>query len=294
MASGWNTGDSISNAVDFIIDTARAERDNGTVMTRLVDRQTLPKNSGYTWDETTVLRFDDPTGITETTELNDFRRFETSALAITPTMVGLAHFWTDRAKARLSTKVLAQTTVQMQNAFDRLKDKDLLVHMDTFASLGGAGTTITQGYIGAAAAVNATGRVDEPWDGAQATVLHSYQIKYLEDELLSGIGTYPTPNGLSEEVYRRGFRGMCRDTEIFFDNNLTIDSAADAKGGTFARGGGGAIVLVQGFNQRVKTREAPNKGGGGEEMYMYDDYGIGSRNTNWGTELYFDATAPTS
>lgn len=294
MATGWNTGDSIANAKNFMIDTARAERDNGAVMTRLADKRTLTKNMGYTWDETTVLRMDDPQDITENTDLDNYQLYQTSAIAITPTQTGMAVFWTDRAKARLSLDVIKQTTVQVQQGFDRRKDKDGLIVIDTFASLGGAGTTLTQGYIRAGKTNNATGRQDEPWDGPQAAVLRSEQVKAIEDELLQGIGTYPTPNGLSEEVYKRGFQGMLAGVEIFVDDNLTVDSGNDAKGGVFARGTGGAIIHVQGMAPRVLVKDEPGKGGGGESTFHYDDYAWGIRNSNWGTELYFAADQPTS
>jgi hypothetical protein len=294
MATGWNTGDSISNAKNFMIDTARAERDNGSVMTRVVDRRTLTKNQGKTWDETAVLRMDDPADITENTDLNNYQLYQTSAIQIQPTMTGMAVLWTQEAKDTLSTKVIQETSVQVQQSFDRRKDKDLLIVLDTFASLGGAGQILTQGFIGAAAARNRTGLQNEPWTGSQATIIRSEQVYAIENELLSGIGTYAVPNGLTEEVYRRGYKGMVRETEVFVDDSSAIDGSGDFKGGTFARGNGGAIVLVQGFDMRVLTKDAPEKGGGSEITYHYDKYAAGIRNVAWGTELYFAADVPTS
>ncbi len=297
MAAGWNTGDSFTDAhvKNFMIDQARAERDTGAVMTRVVDRQTLTNNQGYSWEESVVLRFDEPQGITEQTILNDFRRYETDQISITPTQVGMAVLWTDRSKKRLNSKVLAQTTVQVQKAFEKKKDKDLIDLFALFAAGGaGAGNTLTQGHIGAAAALNSTGRLDEPWDGPQATVIHPYQLHDLESELLTGLTLSPIPNGLTESTYKMGYKGMVRDTEVFVSQNIERDTADDATGATFARGNGGAIVYVQGMSPSVESKRAPEKGGGAEETYHYDDYGQGVRQVDWGTRIISDITNPTS
>jgi len=48
-------------------------------------------------------------------------------------------------------------------------------------------------------------------------------------------------------VYKNGFTGkMINGSRVFMDNEITIDSPNDAKGGAFSSGAGGAIILVQG------------------------------------------------
>lgn len=268
-------------------------REYGSVMTRVVDRQSLTPNTGLSWIETVIENMD-AQDVTETTDLDNFQQYEDAKIAIEPAMIGIATFITDKAKRRLNKKSLAQVGQQPQNAIERRKDTDGLAVLDTFTSLGGAGTTLTAGHIRAAAKQNGVGGGTEEWDGPQATVLHGYQVKDLEDEIVAGIGTYNIPNGLSESVYKTGFKGLIADTEVFVDNKITIDASDDAKGGTFARGTGGAIVLVQGMPRTPHFKYMPEKGGGGEAMYMYDEYKYGVRQSSWGKEIYSDAATPTS
>ena len=288
---------SLQDSVETIIAASRMRREFGTVMTRVVDNETLDKNTGTAWNETTVETMN-AQDIDELTDLNNFQQYVDVLLSVTPTIIGLAVFITDRAKARVSTKTLAQMGKQPQNAIERRKDKDGLVILDSFTAVGSAGTTITAGHLRAAHALNraggVTGTTAEPWDGAQVTIIHSYQHKVLEDEIEGGLGTYPVPNGLSEEVYKNGYQGRIAQSELFIDDNLVIDTNSDVKGGTFARGDGGAIVLVNGIQKPPKFVRNEFKGGGGESVVTYDEYKYAIRQTNWGTEDFFDAPTPTS
>ena len=123
-------------------------------------------------------------------------------------------------------------------------------------------------------------------------VLHGYQLKDIEDELLSGIGTYILGEGETARVFKQGFKGMCRGAQVYEAGNISIDSSDDAKGGVFARD---ALVLVQGKVPWAKTIRNEKLGGGATEVLHYDEYAYGERSSgNWGFELYSDATAPTS
>lgn len=299
MPSGPTTTSSLSDSLQQILDNARMRREYGTRVVNTVDKRTLPKNTGLKWSEVAVERID-AQDIDEDTDLNNFQMLVDTLFDIEPVQSGLATFMTYKAKDRVASETLAETGSTMQNAIERKKDKDGIVIFDSFssASAPGAGATLTQGHIGACVANvregGTTAATSEPWDGGIAFIGHSFQILDLENEPLSGIGTYPTPNGLTDEIYRNGFKGMCRGAEVFPDDLITIDSSDDAKGCVFARGKGGAIVFVQGSSPRKMERENPARGGGGIEMFLYDDYAYGIRNANWGREVYSDATRPTS
>ena len=117
-------------------------------------------------------------------------------------------------------------------------------------------------------------------------------LKDVQDDIVAGIGTYTIPAGLTEETFRRGFRGSLFNSNVFTDGNITVDSLDDAKGGTFARM---AMVLVEGFSPTAYTEFMPAKGGGADALWMYDEYALGERSAgNWLFELYSDATAPTT
>lgn len=295
MAAGPTTTGSLADSQETIIADARMRRQYGTVMTRVVDNKRLKKNTGLSWNEIVVENLS-AQDVDENTILDNFQQYADALLTVTPTIVGLATFVTDRARNRLSSETLGQMGKQPQNAIEIRKDTDGLAVLDTLSgrSIAGAGTTLTQGHIRAHIAQNRNGGTTEQWTGPQAAVLHSYQLKDLEDELLAGMSTYPAPNGLSAEVYRDGFSGMLGGAEVFWDDNITVDSSDDAKGGVFARGDGGAIVLVQGHSPRMATVRDEFRGGGGEKFVMYDEYNYGVRQSSWGGEVLSDATAPTS
>lgn len=291
--AGETTSASLGDSLHYIQDEARMVREYGTQMTRLVDKRTLPHNTGRAWDEISISRID-AQSVDEDTDLQNFQNFVDTLFSVEPVMIGIATFITDKARDIVSKKTLAETGGGMQNAIERQKDKDGLTVLDSGTSYGGAGTTLTSGVLSAAQTENAFGNGVEGWTGRQVAVLHSRQIKDLRDEVTSGIGTYPTPNGLTEEVYRQGFRGSVDGVEIFADDLMTIDASADVKGGVFAAGKGGAIVYVQGPGKKIKERYNPARGGGGMEVYMYDDYAYGIHLANSLAEIYSDATAVTS
>lgn len=128
--------------------------------------------------------------------------------------------------------------------------------------------------------------------GTIVTVLHGFQIKDIQDELKSGVGTYAIPSGITEDVFRRGFQGTVGGTNVYEDGNIAINATPDARGAVHARE---AIVMVQGMSPRSTTRRREEIGGGAEEMFIYDEYGLGERSAgNWLYGVLTDATAPTS
>ena len=127
-----------------------------------------------------------------------------------------------------------------------------------------------------------------------AFVLHGYQMKDLYDELVAGVGTYPIPAGSTADVFKGGWTLPIMTATGFMDDNITIDSTPDAKGGVFASGSGGALVLCQARAPWVKMVRNEKLGGGSSEVFHRDEYAWGERLDVWGAELFSDATAPTS
>lgn len=193
---------------------------------------------------------------------------------------------------RITKKGVAKIGALAQQAIQRKKDEDGLVVLDgATTSLCGAGSTLTSGHVSAAKnriSSNAT----EPGNPPYRCVLHGYQIKDIQDEILAGVGTYNVDEGLTARVFAEGFSGMVGGAQVYEDGNITIDSSSDAKGGVFAQEG---IVLVQGRSPWILTKDRPEIGGGAVSVYHYDEYAYGERSSgNWLYEIYSDATAPTS
>uniref|UniRef100_A0A6M3LJY1 Putative capsid protein n=1 Tax=viral metagenome TaxID=1070528 RepID=A0A6M3LJY1_9ZZZZ len=290
MAVGWTTTGSLADSLDDVRSSARIVREYEGAMPNLVDKVTLGEGIGLSWKE---IKYEQLTAqaVTETTELDNPQQLADSLITITPSVVGLETFITDRVRARISKKGFAKIGSLGQNAIQRKKDEDGLV---LFASATGtadpgAGNTLTSGYI-AAAVANITGNTTEPGHAPIRCVLHPFQIKDLYDELVAGVGTYVVSEGLTARVFQNGFTLPVAGCEIYSDGNIAI-SGTDCKGGVFAMEG---IVLVQGRAPRIVEVRNEKRGGGGHHVYHYDEYAFGERLSNWVYLMESDCTAPTS
>lgn len=291
MAAGNTTTGSLADSQELIIDSARIVREYDGVFMRTCDVQRLGENTGLSWEEISLAALQ-AQAVTENTVLDNPQQFADTLFTITPTVIGIQTIVTDRVYRRLTKKTLGKMGELAQNAITRKKDEDYLTVLDgATTSLGGAGSTLTSGLISAAVS-RIKGNTVEPARGQIVTVLHPFQVKDLQDEIVGGIGTYTSINGLEEKVYREGWAGKLFGSDVFEDGNMSIDASDDAKGGTHARE---AVVMVAGHSLRKEMRRRPEIGGGADEMFMYDEYAYGERSAgNWLLEIYTDATAPTS
>lgn len=291
MPSGTTTTSAIADSLPSMRQSARTVREYEGVMPQLVDKKTLGEGIGLDWNEITYSALV-AQAVTETTELDNPQQLADSLLTITPTVVGIETLITARVMKRISKNGLAQIGKLAQQAIQRKKDEDGLTVLDgATTSLCGAGTTLTSGHI-SAAKNRISSNVTEPGNPPYRCVLHGYAIKDIQDEIIAGVGTYNVGEGLTARVFSEGFQGMVAGAQVYEDGNITIDSAADAKGGVFAMEG---IVMVQGRTPWILTKDRPEIGGGATSVYHYDEYAYGERSAgNWLYEIYSDATAPTS
>ena len=294
MAVGWTTTGSLADSLDDVRSSARIVREYEGVMPQLCDKQTLGEGIGLSWQEITYAALT-AQAVTETTELDNPQQVSDSLLTITPTVVGIETFLTDRVQARINKKGFARIGELGQNAIQRKKDEDGLTVLASGATTAspGAGNTLTSGHV-AAAAYNISSNATEPGKKPYRGVFHGFQLKDLFDELVAGVGTYVVNEGPTARVFSSGFTLPIAGTEIYEDGNISIDSSADAIGGVFAMEG---IVLVQGRAPRVVTTRNEKRGGGGDHVYHYDEYAYGERPSaayGWVQKLVSDATAPTS
>jgi hypothetical protein len=285
------TTGSLADSQEFIIDSARIVREYEGVFMRVTDVQKLEENTGLSWDEISLSQLT-AMSVSETTVMDNPQSYVDTLFTITPTVVGIQTIVTDRVYRRLSKKTLGKMGALAQNAIQRKKDEDFITVLDgATTSLAAANASLTSGHISAAVA-RIKGNTTERGTGPIFTVLHPFQLKDIQDELVSGIGTYAIPSGMTEETFRKGFMGTLFGSNVFEDGNISVDANDDAKGGVFAKE---AIVMVQGHSNRKETRRRPEIGGGADEMFIYDEYAYGERSAgNWLYEIYSDATAPTS
>lgn len=291
--SGENYTTNLTDSLNTLVAAARAVGEYEGVMSKLVEKHTLEENSGLTWNEVSFAKIT-AQNVSETDRLNNPQQAVDTNFAITPTITGIHMVFTDRVKRRISSLAWAKLGQLAANAMVRKLDTDCLLVLDGFTSLGGANTTLNSGLI-AAGAARVKGNATEPAVGPVYTVLHPFQIYDLHQELVSGVGTYPVPEGVTARVFQEGFKLPVAGTDVFADGNISIDSSDDAKGGTFARQG---IVLVEGKAPWKETDRDGSLGGGADVVWLYREYAAAERlaggsTSAWGYELYSDATAPT-
>jgi len=289
--SGWTTTSALADSLDDVRSSARIVREYEGVMPQLVSKETLGEGIGVSWQEITYAQLT-AQAVTETTDLDNPQQISDSLLTITPTMVVIETFLTDRVLARINKKGWAKMGQLAQNAIQRKKDEDglTLFASATGTSDPGAGNTLTSSYI-ASAKANISSNTTEPGSPPFRCVLHGFQIKDLHDELTAGVGTYVVTEGLTARVFSEGFKLPVAGCEVYEDGNITIDGSGDAKGGVFAQEG---IILVQGRAPRVVEVRNEKRGGGGYHVYHYDEYAYGERLSSWVYLMESDATAPTS
>ena len=113
--------------------------------------------------------------------------------------------------------------------------------------------------------------------------------------MVAGVGTYTVQNGLTEEMYRKGFAGSVADSNVYNDGNITVDATPDANGATHTRDG---VVACMGMAIKTEQDRDMYFGGGADVVSMVDEYSFIER-TSAGTQVFayrhlHDATAPTS
>ena len=290
MAANTTTG-SLGDSQQTIIDAARIVREYEGVFQRTCDMQTLPVGTGLSWEEISLAQLTAQT-VSETTELENPQMITDALLQSSPVVSGINTVITDRVYNRMPKMVTGKFGKLGQNALQRKKDEDYLsVFASATTTLSGTGTTLASGVI-AAAKSRITSNTTEPANSVVHTVLHGFQIKDIQDEVVAGVGTYTIPNGITEEVWRKGFSGTLYGTNVWEDGNITINATPDARGGVHAKE---AIVCVQGHSPRTETRRRPQTGGGAEEVFLYDEYSFVERSPgNWLYGILSDATAPTA
>lgn len=291
MTAVTTTG-SLADSKQTIIDSARIVREYEGVFMKTTEAHTLPKGTGMSWEEISLAALTAQT-ITETTELNNPQELSDSLLTATPVMSGLNYIITDRVYQRLPSMVTGKFGQLGQNAIQRKKDQDYLAIFATATTtLAGTGQTLTSGHLRSGKA-RIRGNTTERSQGKVNAVLHGFGIKMIADEIVSGVGTYAIPEGLTADVWLNGFMGKTvDDVNIWEDGNIAINSTPDARGAIHSQE---AVLMVQGFEPRTASKRREEIGGGADEMFHYDDYVYAERSAgNWLYGILHNGTAPSS
>ena len=289
MATGNTTTTQLDQSQNTIVASARSTREYGGVVVQMVDVTKLEGGTGTAWKEVLFAQLN-AMAITEQTRNDNPQAFVDSAINITPQMVQISTFVTDKTMRNTSRKSLAQMGRIPGEALVRKEDEDILTAMDASTQLGATGTPAQTGDVAAARYIissNATEPGPPPW----GAVFHGFVIKDFYDELVSGVGTYPVPEGATAQVFKTGFFLPIASVTIVEDGNITIDSTPDAKNFVFSKM---AWVHVREMEIKTEVKRQPGWGGGGDQMFMTASYATGQRSPgNWSREIIADASSPT-
>ena len=291
MAGETTTG-SLTDSQPYVIAAARIVREFEGVYRRTCDIRDQAKGEGLSWNEISLGQLN-ASDITETTRNENAQNIADTLFSITPTMTQILVKITDRTYRRIAQVVTSKFGQLAGNAMARKKDEDYLDLFSTFSTGASPGTGAPMSFGHVTAAVSRIGsNTVEPSSAPIYSVLHGFQIKDIQDEILAGVGTYTVPVGMTEETFRKGFRGTIANSNVFEDGNITINATPDARGATHSKE---AVVCVLGMGIKTENRRDPSFGGGADEMFMTDEYGFGERSAgNWAYAHLSDATAPTS
>ena len=291
MAGETTTG-SLTESQPYVVADARLVREYEGTYRRTCDIRDQAKGEGLSWNEISLAQLQSQ-DITETTRNENAQSIADTLFSITPTMSQILIKITDRTYRRIASVVTSKFGALAGNAMGRKKDED---YLDLFSTFGtgaspGSGNPMSFGHV--TAAVSRIGsNVTEPSSAPIFSVLHGFQIKDIQDEILAGVGTYAVPVGMTEETFRKGFRGSIANSNVFEDGNIVVDATPNARGATHSKE---AVVCVLGMGIKSEMRRDPAYGGGADEQFMTDEYGFGERSAgNWAFAHLSDATAPTS
>jgi len=182
------------------------------------------------------------------------------------------------------------------SAMDRGDDDDYLSLFASFATTNspGTGNPLSFGHI-ASAVTNTLSNVTEDTDSMVSTVLHGRQIKDIQDEVLAGVGTYTVPEGMTAEVFKKGFAGTVAGSNLFEDGNIPVNATPDANGATHSREG---VIACVGMEVKSETDRDIYFGGGADVISLTNEIAFAERKSGttqvWAYRHLSDATAPTS
>lgn len=292
MPTGDTFVNDVSEGLDTVIMSARIVREYpANIMPRLADPASLPEGMGTAWREFAADQLT-ASGYGEQDTIDNPQQIDGSILSGTPQLVAIQTFVGERVRLRLNRKAFGTFGQLAQNAIQRKKDVDgLAVFAGAGATMAGTGVTLTSGHV-MAAIERIEDNSTEPGIPPFYCVIHGRGNYDIMSEIVAGVGTYPIPQGMTESVFRQGFKGSIATAEVYVDGLITVDSTPDARGGVFAKQ---AIVLVQGKSPWTETRREPQKGYGGDSIWLKDEYVYVERSAGrWLYGLLHDATAPSS
>lgn len=232
----------------------------------------------------------------------------------TPSEVGVQMILPKSTLRRVADPdLLRRTGRMMNNAYDLKEDADGCAQFPSFTPiLGSAGTVVGLGHLLASDSILRIGNSranPEPAPEPHHGILHPLMLGVVAAKLVplsttgagttdTAAGTYggvitPGTNSMTEDVLRRGPRaaGTLFNTDWYGDANIAVDANDDASGAVFSQE---AFIYISEV-EPVMEPEQDDKSLRALELNLWGSYTWGLyRADNYGCEMLFDCTMPTS
>ncbi len=295
---GFTTISDLQDTVDTIHEKALLTSQFGNPMAALC--WNINKGKGHSTVDIPYFGVISANTLNEGVDMTNTETMQDTNVQVTLNEVGAKIILTDVALEDDKEELQGIAGRLLGNAVAKKQDTDLLALLDNGTNtVGTSGSALTMGFLAAAKAI-LTGNAESTGGPAPlpyVIVLHPYQSLDLVDvitPLLPAITTTAGGGSLStsftDDVLKNYMIGRLFGMNIIEDGNITIDATPDAKGGVFATGDQGAIVLATARTWDVKpTKDESLRGW---ELVCVGRYGVGNYLNAWTVTVQTDATTP--
>lgn len=311
-----------SQALDSSLPTIYSEfkllRDDTGVMRQVSTKMTLEPHEGATKNVNNYGRVI-ANNVADGADITNAQALADTTTSYTPGEVAVQVVLAGSTMRRVQDPSLLERTGRMlNNAYDLKEDTDGCAQLTSFTPiLGSAGTMISPGHMAAAAGRLRIGNdrtSPEPAPEPHYAVLHPLHAVVLAGRIVpytdvpTGTNAYGVNTGahlgvtvgvggtgsLGDDIIRRGPKalGTMAGLTIFTDANIAVDASDDASGAAFSKEG---VIYVSELEPRMDADDSDKSMRGAVELNVWGSYIWGLyRSANYGVELLFDASLPTS
>jgi hypothetical protein len=287
---------SLGDTIPTIIEEARFTEQYKEVLSNLCWRITKGVKRGSTvnlpyWGVVTA------NSLTEGIDMVNPQTMEDTNVKFTPTEVGCQILITDNTVEDDQEDVIRAAGRILGDAMVSKREQDLAGQLDDATnSMGGAGTVSTLGHYAAAWAdlsgvsLANGGPAPKPYVAVHHPFVLLDMVDVFTPTLPASGALAAVGSGIAEEVLQNYTVGRVFGMNIYESANISIDSDDDAKGGVFAAGRGGALVLATAREWSVKDEYDGSMRA--TELNVVGRYAVGEYLPGWIVELWNDASAP--
>ncbi len=303
MAGPTGTAQINDAVLRFLAQSRYTLQERVGVVRKTIEVETLPENEGPSfylpkYGQVTTFALTDGVDMAQAQQITD------TLMTLTPAEFGAQVVLTDMMMMTVRDSFMDVATKILRDSYDRQQDQTLCDDMDNYSiSPGGAGTSLTLGYMMAAvAAISDAGRAADGTAGRGGeiapppyyAVLSPPQIHSLNKTLVGGIGAAGSSQFTPDSSLALGFGGSYTipgiGVTVVSDTNFLKDSSDDIKGGVYSKQ---AQILVE-LGSAPSVADQRDESLRATELNYVGRWARGEYNDNWGREMYFDSARPTS